>query len=114
MKGNMDVYLNLVDEPHIKTSAFVCTGVWVELQTFKNSGNTVTVRFHLGDRAVYDSYNLIYTGKITAISSKVITITEDYTNGRVHRLKIQNFARRNYDYDAERIAEHNSVVSMHI
>ena len=65
--------------------------------------------FRVGDRAVYGSYNLTYTGKIVAIGPKTVTIDAHGTGERQHRLSLYDFAWRNWDYNAEKIAHDNSV-----
>jgi hypothetical protein len=48
--------------------------------------------FRVGERCVYDSYNLAYTGRITSISPKTITVVDGDTT---KRLPHEVFARRN-------------------
>ncbi len=67
--------------------------------------------FQIDDSAIYDSYNLYYTGKIVNIGPKTVTI-EKY--GRRHRLNIYEFAWRNYRYNDKRIAAHNADTWMYI
>jgi len=69
--------------------------------------------FKVGDRAIYGSYNLIYTGTITSITAKTVTVTEDH-GGRRHRMTITDFAYRNEHYDAESISAHNQDTMLHI
>lgn len=61
--------------------------------------------FKVGDLAEYDSYNYSYVGKIKQITDKTVTIIKDYRNGQseTKRLKIRDFAWRNYNFDLERI-----------
>ena len=61
--------------------------------------------FRIGDEAEYHSYNLIYTGTITAIGPKTIEITAYGT--KRHRLTIYNFSWRNWDFDSVKIAKEN-------
>jgi hypothetical protein len=68
------------------------------------------LEFNVGDSAVYGSYNLVYTGTITAIGEKTITITE--RTGTVHRLSIYEFNWRNNDFDADEIFRANSETMM--
>lgn len=63
------------------------------------------ITFKVGDVAVQDSFNLVYTGTITAIGPKTVTIT---TWDRVHKLDLYTFATRNWDYNAERIHKRNT------
>lgn len=69
-------------------------------------------KFNVGDHAVYGSYNLIYTGEITAIGAKTVTIVEKH--GRTHRLDLHEFSWRNWDYDAEHISRSNADTMMYI
>ena len=77
-------------------------------------GKSITVQrkdeqpneFRIGDEAEYDSYNLKYTGKITSITEKTVTIQPKYDNKK-RRLKIDSFAWRNWDFDSIKVAEQN-------
>ena len=63
------------------------------------------ITFAVGDVAVRDSYNLVYTGIIAAIGPKTVTITD---HDRTYKLDLHTFANRNWDYDAERIHKRNT------
>jgi hypothetical protein len=67
------------------------------------------IEFKIGEIAVYGSYNLIYTGVITAIGEKTVTIDDD---GKVTRMSIYDFSRRNSNFNADRVAEHNNHMFM--
>jgi hypothetical protein len=89
--------------------------------TFKNltkGPRVYDLTFKIGDRAEYDSYNFRYTGTIVAIGEKTITIEEKYKNGNEHparhRLSLENFADRNWDFNAEEIDEYNRIESYSI
>lgn len=71
-------------------------------------------KFNIGDSAIYGSYNLYYTGKILNIGKKTVSIDASGTGERVKRLSLERFARRNYNYDADRISEHNRIESYYI
>lgn len=75
------------------------------------------ITFRIGDVAEYDSYNLKYTGRIVSIGEKTVTI-EDRHNGcsapSRRRLDLADFANRNWDFDAEKIAAHNREESYYI
>lgn len=73
---------------------------------------TVSPEFRVGDYAVYGSYNLIYTGRIVSITEKTVTIKPYENQDGTKRLKHADFAWRNYDYNAERIASRNHETSM--
>jgi hypothetical protein len=62
--------------------------------------------FAIGDIAEYDSYNLSYCGTIVAITEKTVSIRED--GSRVHRLDLAEFSRRNWNFDAEKVAKRNA------
>ena len=70
-------------------------------------GKPYDILFKIGDVAVYGSYNLIYTGKIIAISPKTVTIDKGRHYKSAKRLKIYDFSWRNKNFDAARIAEEN-------
>jgi hypothetical protein len=66
--------------------------------------------FVIGDWAEYDSYNLHYDGIIRSITEKTVTI-ESYPgtqNAKKHRLKIDEFCWRNWDYDKVKVSMENS------
>ena len=71
------------------------------------------IRFGIGDPAEYDSYNLKYTGTITNITEKTVTIQPKYENKK-RRLKLQDFAWRNYDFNSEKIAAENFETMLYI
>lgn len=67
--------------------------------------------FELGDIAEYDRYNLIYTGLITKITRKTVTIE---SHGRVYRLDLNTFCWMNHKFNAEQVAAHNIETSYSI
>lgn len=67
--------------------------------------------FRLGNEAEYDSYNLSYTGKIVGIGPKTVTIEN---HGKKRRLDLYEFCRRNWNFDAEKIARRNAETMMYI
>lgn len=69
--------------------------------------------FVIGDEAEYDSYNLSYTGTITAITDKTVTIRPRYSE-KTRRLKLSDFAWRNYNFDSALVAEKNFRTSHYI
>jgi hypothetical protein len=83
--------------------------------TIQRDGHKPT-SFKVGDWAIYDSYNLYYTGIIRQITEKTVIIESypDTQNAKKHRLKIVNFAWRNYNFDAERIRMENAETSNYI
>lgn len=72
--------------------------------------------FGVGDPAEYDSFNLSYTGPITKITDKCISITKypDTPNACTKMLKLYEFCWRNHDFDAAVVAAKNAETSMHI
>ena len=72
--------------------------------------------FVLGDEAEYHSYNLSYTGTITKISDKAVTIVayKGSTCEKVHRLDWSSFCWRNYKFDAAKTAAENSETMNYI
>lgn len=69
-------------------------------------------KFSVGDIAEYDSFNLSYYGPITAITTKTISIEK--TGGDKARLKPDQFAWRNYDFDANKASAANSIAGMYL
>lgn len=72
------------------------------------------ITFEVGDVAEYDSYNLIYTGKIVSIGPKTVTIQHYEHQSTKSRLTIGDFAWKNWDFDLDRIAAHNREESYYI
>ena len=66
--------------------------------------------FAIGDEAETHSYNLVYTGIVRKITAKTVTVVEyeGTSNERVHRMTIERFAMRNWDFDSAAAAERNA------
>lgn len=71
---------------------------------------TITT-FSVGDQAEYGSYNLSYTGTITGITDKTVTIVESKgtRNEVTHRLKLAEFCWRNWNFDLEKTKKDNAA-----
>jgi hypothetical protein len=96
----------------VKNKSIRIYGIGDTRQTYDKATNTFTsqkpafdLTFDIGSQAVYGSYNLIYTGTITAIGEKTVKI-EKY--GKTHQLDLHTFISRNWDYDAHKIFKQNS------
>jgi len=63
--------------------------------------------FEVGAVVEYGSYNLKYTGKITNIGKATITVERSGTGDRAKRMKVAEFAARNWDLDLAEIARRN-------
>lgn len=70
------------------------------------------ITFNVGDTCVTDSYNFVYTGTITAITAKTVTVRDEF--GRTKRMDIAYFNGFNAHYNWDRIAERNLDTMMHI
>lgn len=68
--------------------------------------------FKTGDQVIYDSYNLIYTGEITAIGPQTVTV--DKGDGGVTKLRLDEFIERNWDLDLAAVSDQNYSTSLHI
>jgi hypothetical protein len=79
------------------------------IQIYRNG--TACRSFQVGDEAEYDSYNLNYTGTITAITDKAVSILK---YGETRRLNIYEFCWRNWDFDAVKTAARNAEEMMYI
>lgn len=71
------------------------------------------VTFQIGDMCEESSYNLIYTGIIKQITEKNVIIEKKYSS-RKTRMKLQEFAWKNWDFDAEVVAQKNFETSQYI
>ena len=110
--------------PASPTKYFVaCTGVskagYSGITVFEEGRDGVVKQgttFALGDEAEYGSYNLSYTGTITKITEKCVTIVA-YPNSnmsRTHRLSLNEFCWRNWDFDAVATAKRNNEEMMYL
>ena len=61
--------------------------------------------FRIGDLVEYDSFNFAYTGEIDSISPKTVLVDKGLGYSSKTRMKWADFARRNWNFDAERIAQ---------
>ena len=68
--------------------------------------------YRVGDTAVYDSYNLIYTGEITSISPKTITVRKSHST-RTSRMTHDKFVNYN-DQPIEEVFARNAETSRYI
>lgn len=82
---------------------------------YKNSKNPkqTSVKFNVGDTAEYDSYNLKYLGTIVSITEKTVTIKESMCEDK-HRLSLEKFCWRNWDFNLEATLAYNSEERMYI
>jgi hypothetical protein len=66
-------------------------------------------RFKVGDTAEYNSYNLVYLGKITKITAKQITIVHypSQAQSRKSVFDVETFNSKNYDLDVEKAVKRN-------
>jgi hypothetical protein len=62
--------------------------------------------FKIGDACERDSFNLSYTGKIVSIG-KCVTVKDDCLS-KTSRLKVAEFAWRNWDFDGFKTADENA------
>jgi|SRR5215471_15409344 len=65
--------------------------------------------FHIGDVVEHGSYNLQYTGKITAIGKSTITIERSDICSSNKRMDLYEFVDRNCDLDLAKIARNNAA-----
>ena len=104
--------------------ADVTPGKSIRIYGDKSGGNSFDVTFEKGDLAEYDSYNFSYIGRIESITAKTVTIQPGYgthfarkedfkpaKDEKKRRLKLYNFAWRNYDFDLKKINKKNHDVS---
>ena len=65
--------------------------------------------FKVGDAVEHGSYNLRYTGKITAIGKQTVTIERSDIGSNATRMHLYEFIDRNWDFDAVKIAKDNAI-----
>ena len=112
----MEAIMNIYTSSHGHNVQFRTTlvaGQHVTVERIQD-GNVVSIRrFSIGDTASHDSFNLIYTGTITSITTKnVIVMGRSFT--KTTRMAPETFAARNWDFDLARINAYNSQVSLSI
>jgi hypothetical protein len=65
--------------------------------------------FRIGDTVEHGSYNLTYTGKITAIGPQSVTVARNDIGENKKRMDLYEFIDRNCDLDLEKIAKDNAI-----
>lgn len=77
--------------------------------TVREGERSFSRTFELGDPAEYDSYNVSYVGKIKAIAPNTVSIVSDEgtSHEKTHRLNLENFERRNWDFSEARARQRN-------
>ena len=91
--------------------ATLVPGKHIIVEFFRDDQFVSMRKFEIGDVAEYDSYNLHYTAPIVSIGKS--TVTFKVYDGK-KRLKAENFAWRNWDFNAEEIARRNAETSQYI
>jgi len=75
-----------------------------------DGGTVISVKhFEVGDRVEYDSFNLSYTGTIKNITAKCVIVK--VSSLRICRMKPENFAWRNWNFNASATAAKNAAWS---
>lgn len=75
--------------------------------------NETPVTFAVGDTCEESSYNLVYLGTIVGITEKSVIVKPRFGD-RNRRMKIENFAWRNWNFDIDRITQENFETSQYI
>jgi len=88
--------------------ATLVPGKHIIVEFFRDDQFVSMRKFEIGDEAEYDSYNLHYTAPIVSIGKS--TVTFKVYDGK-KRIKAENFAWRNWDFNAEDIARRNAETS---
>ena len=81
--------------------------------------NTNPKTFKVGDLVEYDSWNLSYIGKITKITPKTVFVDKNGKHDHIERveikrMKLYEFAWRNYDFDLAETSARNAETMMYI
>ncbi len=94
---------------------FVTPGERVAIHSFSAGCTPNVTVLKIGDRAEYDSFNLRYLGPIVSITAKSIIVRMgDWSNAKTKRMKIEEFAWRNWDFSVEQANRDNAEASMNI
>jgi len=106
-----------VNHPRESYMLYVTPGDRVEIHTHNRSGELVSLKvFRVGDEAEYDSYNLRYIAPIKSITAKnvIFDMSDKCQRGDTKRLKMDQFAWRNHDFDLEAVRAQNAEISRYI
>lgn len=98
-----------IDCTNYKFQIFIQPNYSVEIHRFdkKNSGFNIN-KFKVGDMAEYDSFNLVYYGKISSITEKTVTVVAPSTFKK--RFTWEQFCHKNWDFNLEKAEERNRVL----
>ena len=91
--------------------ATLVPGKHIIVEAFRDDQFVSMRKFEIGDEAEYDSYNLRYTAPIVSIGKSTVTF-KVYDHKK--RIKAENFAWRNWDFNAAEIARRNAETSQSI
>ena len=89
--------------------ATLVPGKHIIVEFFRDDQFVSMRKFEVGDEAEYDSFNLHYTAPIVSIGKS--TVTFNTMLGHKKRLKAQDFAWRNWNFNFEEIARRNAETS---
>lgn len=108
------VYPSQPTEFHVKiTKKTKNSPASISIYREKNGEIEFCQTFKVGDQAEYDSFNLSYYGEIVNITDKSVTIAKTYSSKK-HRLDLNQFCWRNYNFDVDRASKENSETMMYI
>lgn len=101
--------------PSVATEFLVDVNPGKSIQIFREKNGVITEckSFQVGDQAEYDSYNLSYYGEILAITDNTVTIAHSY-GGKKHRLDLNTFCWRNYNWVWAQTQAENHKTMMYI
>lgn len=118
MKNGKKIYKTITQNGFETCFVRILKNQEIELEgIYKNHVNGPQVfktKFKIGGLAVYDSYNLIYTGTIVGIGEKTVSIQHYSNSPRRSQLSLEKFAWRNWNFDYEKIKKHNHEESYYI
>ncbi len=94
---------------------FITPGEKVAIHSFTPGCTPNVTVLKIGDQAEYDSYNLKYLGPIMGITEKSVIVRKgNWSNAKTKRMKIEEFAWRNWDFSIEKVRRENAEASMNI
>lgn len=108
----MDIIEYKGTNPNVVYTVTINPGRSVTVERKESGAPTAMRTFEPGDVAEYDSFNLRYTAPIKSISAK--TITFDLRHGKTKRLKPEQFAWRNWNFNAAQVQFENAMTMNYI
>lgn len=109
--GKVIIVSNVSDEHHARIEPGKSIVLFGIERNHVHGPFAYATKFEVGDVAEYNSFNISYTGRITSITAKTVTIVayQGTTSERSYRLPLQKFDFHNRHFDAEETRKSNAA-----